>query len=147
MRFVCDVMLGKLAKYLRFLGFDSEYARTEASFQSVLSNEPDRIPLSRRSRISGPLQYTRIHSEMASVQLIELKGLLKPELDREKLLSRCIECNTHLSEVKKQEIEHCVPEYVFHQYQRFMACPSCHKLYWKGSHVHNIDKTLQELFS
>jgi uncharacterized protein len=145
MRFVCDAMLGKLAKYLRFLGFDAAYAGNEASFPQIATHDPDRILLSRKSRIEH-MKYIRIYSEIPSEQILELKGLITPELDRTKLLTRCTECNTMLTNAEKQEIEPFVPEYVFHQYRHFKTCPTCHKVYWEGSHVRNIDKVLRELF-
>jgi uncharacterized protein len=145
MRFACDVMLGKLAKYLRFLGFDAEYAGNEASFSRILFLEPDRIPLSRKSTITHQ-KHMRIYSEIPSEQILELKGFISLELDKAKVLTRCIECNTLLTHAAKQEIEPFVPEFVFHQYRDFKTCSVCHKVYWKGSHVQNIDKLLQELF-
>jgi uncharacterized protein len=145
MRFVCDIMLGKLAKYLRFLGFDAAYAGNETLFPQIAAHDPDRIPLSRKIKIAH-LKYVRIYSEIPSEQIKELKELIAPELNRIKLLTRCTECNTMLINAEKQEIEPFVPEYVFHQYQHFKTCPTCHKVYWEGSHVRNVDKVLQELF-
>ena len=70
MRLVCDAMLGKLARYLRMLGFDTAYVPNRAALDRMLASEPDRILLTRRrGAVPGFNRTVRIESEIAREQL------------------------------------------------------------------------------
>jgi uncharacterized protein with PIN domain len=89
MRFVCDAMLGKLAKHLRLLGFDAAYARTPAALEGLRLRERDRILLTRRTRgYAGFARAVRISSEITREQLREIKGLIRPAISRENVFHR-----------------------------------------------------------
>src|SRR5271157_4273620 len=118
MRFVCDVMLGRLAKYLRVLGFDAEYARDGPALERFEREEKGRILLTRRKKSRNFPKVVLVKSDSARDQLREIKGLIRSEVTRELVLNRCIECNKELIEVNKTEIEILVPEFVYHQYDR-----------------------------
>ena len=80
MRFVCDVMLGKLAKYLRILGFDAAYAASPAALDRCRAHERRPDP-AHAAKGAFPLQRTvRIESEIAREQLQEIKALIKPAI-------------------------------------------------------------------
>lgn len=147
MRFVCDVMLGKLAKYLRILGFDADYAASPAALDRCRAHEGDRILLTRRKGPSPFEKTVRIDSEIASEQLREIKALIKPAVSAAALFGRCIECNVPLVEADKGDIEPLVPEFVYHHYTRFMTCPSCKRVYWEGSHTVGTAALLDEVLS
>jgi hypothetical protein len=147
MRFVCDVMLGKLAKYLRLLGFDAAYAASSAALDRVRVHDGDRILLTRRKGPSGFARTVRINSERASEQLREIKALVAPALTAGAVFGRCIECNVELIEADKADIEPLVPEFVYHHYSRFKTCPSCKRVYWEGSHTSGMASLLKEVFS
>ncbi len=147
MRFVCDVMLGKLAKYLRLLGFDAAYARTEASLEQYLSRDQDRLLVTRRKAIVAPSRTIQIRSESAREQLYELRGLIKSAIGRATILTRCLECNVELTDADKTEIEPLVPEFVYHHYRRFKMCPSCKKVYWEGSHAKGMEDLIKEILA
>ncbi len=147
MRFVCDVMLGKLAKYLRILGFDTVCAQTPAALEHYRAHDGDRILLTRRKAPSGFAKTVRIDSERASEQLLEIKALLKPFISDGALFGRCIKCNVELAEADKADIEPLVPEFVYHHYSRFKMCPSCRRVYWEGSHTTGMTGLLKEVLS
>ena len=148
MRFVCDVMLGKLARYLRMLGLDAPYISNPAQLKSYANKSSDTVFLTRRS-----LKDTKhgnkilIKSELIDEQLEEIKEVIKPLIKSDKMMSRCIECNTPLVGVDKYEIERFVPEYVFHRYNAFSVCTACKKVYWKGSHTEHMMEWIEKFMT
>ena len=147
MRFVCDAMLGKLAKYLRIFGFDTVYAPNAAALERVRTNEPDRVLLTRRKGPTGFTTTVLIRSDSAREQLREIKALIEPAIERSAVFGRCIECNAELIEADKSDVEPDVPEFVYHRYAAFKRCPSCKKVYWEGSHTAGMAALLEEMLS
>jgi uncharacterized protein with PIN domain len=145
MRFICDVMLGKLAKRLRLLGFDTIYARSSGALEELKGKEGDRVLLTRRSTMEGCTGTVRVESERVAEQLREIRGLIGPAIDKGRVFGRCTECNAELIEVEKTEIESLVPEFVYHTHARFRVCPSCKRVYWEGSHTESMKWMLKEL--
>ncbi len=145
MNFVCDVMLGKLAKYLRVLGFDTIYIRRPEALEDFKRAKSERFFLTRRKRETGYRKTVHINSELPLQQLRELKGLIRPYVKDGAVLNRCIECNEELVDVEKADVEPLVPEFVFHAYERFRMCPSCGKVYWEGSHAASMSALIKEI--
>lgn len=145
MKLACDVMLGKLAKYLRALGFDTTYLKSPAAIVTLAGEEPPRILLTRRHGSTAYAHTVIVRSENILEQLRELKTLIGPHLDTGQTLTRCLECNSELLAAERKDIEHLVPEFVYHQYARFKRCPSCGKVYWAGSHTENMVQVLKEV--
>lgn len=145
MRFICDAMLGRLARRLRLLGFDTLYAGSADALEELKREGGGRIVLTRRSRIETDAKTVRIGSEQVAEQLREIRDLIGPAIDKEKIFRRCIECNTELLGAEKSEIEPRVPEFVYHAHASFRVCPSCKRVYWEGSHTENMKRMLKEL--
>lgn len=146
MRFICDAMLGKLVKYLRILGLDTIYitALTELnSFKSV--DEPPYFFTKRKMQNASYKESIYIQSDNVMDQLKEIKGIIKPYINPETFMNRCIRCNTLLSDAKKNDIEMLVPEFVYHRYNHFKTCRSCKKIYWEGSHVEHMRGLVKEI--
>ncbi|MEI6153539.1 MAG: Mut7-C RNAse domain-containing protein [Deltaproteobacteria bacterium] len=146
MKFVCDAMLGKLARYLRMLGIDAPYIHNIEYLKSC-ENEPEK-PVFLTRRLIGSVPYDAcisITSEHVEGQLREIRDLIKPFIHKDMLMSRCIRCNMPLDNVKKIDIEQFVPEHIFHNYDKFKACPSCRKVYWKGSHTGHMMGWIEKL--
>lgn len=145
MKFVCDVMLGKLAKYLRLLGLDAVYIRDPAQLKDMGESEEPWIFVTRRAKVTGMPTSIVVQSELARRQVTELKHLLRPLVDPTQVLNRCIECNVPLEDIERSEVEHRVPEFVFHHYKGFRKCSSCNRIYWEGSHAKHMTGLLKEL--
>ena len=137
-RFLADEMLGTVAKWLRILGFDTEYAKSmdDAEILEKAVNE-GRIILTR----DRELRQRAVKSGIAAVYLEsaeleeDMRAILKlypPE--PEKLMTRCTICNSELLEVEKEAAKGKVPEGVYERQDRFWYCERCGKIYWKGSH-------------
>lgn len=145
MKFVCDAMLGKLAKYLRILGLDAEYIKDLTILQQNMG-QPDAPYL--LTRTTKKVSYERtifLRSDKVREQLIEIREIIRPIIDPDKIMNRCIECNVELMVVEKRHIEQKVPEFVFHQYGQFRECPQCGKVYWEGSHTKGMAELVKEI--
>ena len=135
-RFVADAMLGRLAKWLRVMGYDTHY-------QSIYSREAlgshvrdGRRLLSRH----GPTveQYSHsvfIRSDHVKEQLHEMMDVVSPTSIRSNWFSRCLVCNTPLRDADPEDGQENVPEYVFYRNRkRIRFCPSCGRYFWPGTH-------------
>jgi uncharacterized protein with PIN domain len=142
MKFIADVMLGKLAKRLRLLGIDVLYEPGFDDNEIIrLSLEQARIILTRgRSLSRRPLaaQHVLIESEQVQDQLEQVLATFNALPDPVAFLTRCSLCNELLSIVSKQEVRDLVPAYVYDRTTRFLQCSSCGRIYWKGNHVRNL---------
>ena len=135
-------MLGSLARWLRILGYDTAYDNRIEDREIVRRClQEHRIALTRdrlliqKSRL--PLQLF-IESEPLFDQIREVLAFVKDGPAAKRLLTRCLQCNTLLAEVAKDKIRTRTPPYVFDTQSQFKECPACHKIYWAGTHRHNI---------
>ena len=144
-RFVLDTMLGKLARWLRAMGYDALYfPRADDRHLLQLAHAEARTLLTRDARLArlaGALglliQATEIEAQIAEV--IERLALTPAEGG---LLSRCLEDNALLEDRPKESVRGLVPEYIFTTQDHFIRCPDCARIYWQGSHA---DRMLERL--
>jgi uncharacterized protein with PIN domain len=132
-RFLADAMLGKLARWLRVLGWDVDYvsgARTEKLL--VKAKGEERILLTRRKGLEDE-RLLFVESEKLEDQLRQLEGLYRILTNAEPF-TRCIECNAELKEVSKDDVKDKVPFYTYQTQETFYRCPRCDKIFWPGSH-------------
>jgi uncharacterized protein with PIN domain len=140
-------MLGRLAKWLRILGYDTYYNRnyTENSIKKLLKTE-NRLLLSRSTRtLQRHETGFLIHSEHLQEQLKQLveAGLLKP--DPKRCFQRCLVCNKSLDDVEIESARDKIPEYIFYQHVSILRkCPSCDRYYWQGSHRGRMMQQLEK---
>jgi uncharacterized protein with PIN domain len=144
MKFIADRMLGKLAKELRMLGYDTVYYRGEDAYPLIkLGREEGRLILTRGTRLAPQRpedRIVRITEDKPSLQLRELIQRKIISLIEEPLFSRCLECNTLLNEIPREEAEGKVPDFIFYQQREFFRCPQCSRVYWQGSHQDHMRK-------
>ncbi|HOD75285.1 MAG TPA: Mut7-C RNAse domain-containing protein [Syntrophorhabdaceae bacterium] len=145
MIFVCDVMLGKLARYLRTLGFDARYVRQGEDPASFPAPSCQCVFLTRRHDRTGRPHTVVIRDNDPAKQILEIKEIIDRHVDPKAFMSRCLECNIPLIDTPKEEIEPFVPEYIYHHHDRFKTCPSCKKVYWEGSHAEEMREWLEKL--
>ena len=152
-KFIADNMLGKLAKWLRILGFDTLYPKyakdVELVFTSLLE---DRILLTRDLGIikrKNLKKYLFIHSNNWKEQLIEVINHFQLEdlLSEKNFLTICPICNERLHPIEKRRVIGLVPHYVFCTNKEFSVCPSCGKIYWKGTHIEKMKGIIYYLSS
>ncbi|MCX5899318.1 MAG: Mut7-C RNAse domain-containing protein [Proteobacteria bacterium] len=141
-RFICDSMLGRLAKSLRMLGFDTLYARPlspQALMQTAFDQQ--RIILSRRtvfSKSASALSSVSIRSNAPEEQLREVIAACDITGAVIRPFTICLRCNAPLADLAREAAAGRVPEYVLATVDHFATCPSCCRVYWKGSHYRNM---------
>lgn len=149
-RFILDVHLGRLAAYLRMMGFDCLYRNDyeDPTLADISANDQrtlltcDRLLLMRKQVIRGYFVRTR----QPRKQLLEV--LTKFELfDKLKPFTRCMHCNGMTQQVSKQEIEQHLLPATNKYYEEFFQCQNCHKVYWKGSHYLKMQHLINRLKS
>lgn len=147
-RFVADVMLGRLAKWLRIAGFDVLYSNRYADDELVaISRQEGRILLSRDTRLLVRKTVDRfifLESERVMGQLAQVFQVT----DAHQLpgfLTRCLSCNDLLQEVPRDQACSRVPAYVFKTQHHFKSCPRCGRIYWAGTHRQSVLRTLEGL--
>jgi uncharacterized protein with PIN domain len=145
-KFIADSMLGKLAKWLRVLGYDTLYQTFYEEGAVAESAREGRKVLSRhKPTITRYTNSVLIHSDHVKDQLYELKNGGTITSDRSEWFSRCLLCNIPLEETKGADARENVPEYVFYQSaSEIRFCPSCGRYFWPGSHRERMVRQLEE---
>jgi uncharacterized protein with PIN domain len=141
MKFIADVMLGKLAKRMRLLGFDVLYDRALDDNEIIqLSLEHNRVILTRDKELAGrPLAANHVFIRHDAVE-DQVRQVINAFMIQSVPgpLTRCSVCNDTLLPVTKEDLKDIVPEYVYVNYSVFLRCVSCGRVYWEGSHVRNM---------
>lgn len=148
MTFAADSMLGKLAKWLRILGYDTIYARAMPDDKFLQLATGDRILLSRNTRLRHKISEDKlvfIEANDPATQLQTLVRFLDLPLDPEKFFTRCTLCNGRLERVKKEDIAGKVPDHIWMGQNQFSKCKKCATVYWPGSHTARSRKEILEL--
>ena len=148
MRFAVDCMLGKLAKWLKILGFDTLYFNSIDDDELLhLAKKEKRILLTKDNgmiRRSGPVRTLYIRSEDWPLQVdqvleeLELKDKCCP-------YSRCITCNIELRDLPRDRARNLVTPYIFEHGEAFALCPECGRVYWKGTHHGDMEAKIGRL--
>lgn len=148
-RFIADAMLGRLARWLRTLGYDTAYeddiADGELARRAVVEGRHiltrDR-KLFDEWRIAGGLE---IGSEEPLEQLSEVVAafdLAPPD----RLFTRCRVCNAVLEPVGAEKVAGMVPPGVRQRRRDFSRCPDCGRVYWEGSHTDRMRAVIEAVF-
>jgi hypothetical protein len=148
MKFIATKELGRLAKWMRILGFDTEYFKEDNySKLKIIALRDNRTILTRNTHISKPkgIRLIQIKSDLLDAQLREVFSQLNIRPDKEAMFSLCTICNAELESIQKDKIEHKVPKYVFKTQEDFVICPVCQRVYWAGTHWGKVAETLKEL--
>jgi uncharacterized protein with PIN domain len=150
-RFLADCNVGRLARWLRALGYDASYhahiadgelVREAAAEDRVLLTR-DRDLMKRRVIQSGVVRAILIRDDEVTAQLRQVFEALG--LDLEHSLTRCIECNSELQPRLADRVADLVPPYVQRTQSRYSQCPSCGRVYWAGTHWRRMREVLAGL--
>ncbi len=139
-------MLGRLARWLRLLGYDTEY-----------DNRASDLELARRARAEGRILLTRdralasrrglhtllIDSEVLEEQMRQVVEVFGPPDDP--VTPRCMVCNAPLGEAEPDRVQEQVPPYILHAHERFWLCAGCGRVYWEGTHAEGIRRRIEAL--
>jgi len=148
MKFIADSMLGRLAKWLRLLGYDTEYFKGKSDSELIYESiRQKRIILTRDNKISRnkPLKIIYIKSEKFTEQIRQLVKDLNIGIDRKNIFTRCVECNMELIKIEKDKVKKTVPPHIFETQERFSYCQKCKKTYWRGTHIQLAENLIEQL--
>lgn len=147
-RFVLDTHLGRLAAHLRLLGFDTLYRNDYGDEELArISRDERRILLTRdrgllkRSMVTHGYCVRETDPRRQVVEVVrhfDLLRLIEP-------FRRCLRCNGLLETVAKEEIADRLPPRVRQHYEEFFRCPTCRRVYWKGSHFERLTALVQDI--
>lgn len=140
-RMLADEMLGKLARDLRILGYDVAYAH-HVDDEAILARarEEDRLLLTRDRRLAeGSPRAVLLQTRDPEEQLARIIDQLELSPHPEVFLSRCLECNRLVEEA---DVPERLPDDV--SGQRHWICPSCDRVYWRGTHAEDMLERLGE---
>lgn len=146
-RFICDVHLGKLARRLRLLGFDTIYGNDLEDNEIIrIATTDNRIILTRDGEIlsnkatRGYRPNSIFSDEQARevMSIFNLQGQIRP-------FSRCIKCNGDIIPVEKDSILALVPPRSGQFMKHFWQCQGCRKIYWQGSHYEKLREWLNKV--
>ncbi len=143
-RFLCDQNLGKLAKWLRILGYDVEYMSHWDDKRVAQAIAGDQTVLTRKIMSDYREHMVFIRSDHVQEQIQELFRMLDIKEIGEPF-TRCSLCNTLLEDVSKDSVKGLVPDYVENTNKYFARCPSCRRIYWKGTHLSKADDLIHQL--
>ena len=149
MAFAAENTLGKLAKWLRILGFDTLFDSGAGGLEFFRTVSPDRLLLTRTGSVGIHLRSDRllfIRANEPRQQLIEVIRRLDIGLADIAPFTRCVECNQRIEAVQKRRIRDKVPDFVYESHENFQQCPRCRKIFWQGSHANRVMEHIRQLF-
>lgn len=148
MKFIADAMLGRLARWLRIIGYDTVYLKhTPDSVIVAQAIRENRIILTRDhhfEKIKAAKNRLIISSTKVAEQFSEVVNEFQLDI-KQNLFTRCSECNTPLVLVEKAKIIVNIPSYVARTQNQFSQCPNCNRIYWAGTHLALIQKKIQNM--
>jgi uncharacterized protein len=134
-RFVVDSMLGKVAKWLRALGFETRYQHLKVLQQLEEYAQQDYHIVTRNTRWVRHPATVWVTANDPREQLREIVAALSITPAEIHLLCRCLRCNELLQEADRALVAGHVPDYIYQNRLVFRRCPRCYQIYWAGSHL------------
>ena len=150
MKFLCDRMLGTLAKWLRIFGFDTLFADSNIEDEKLLklAKDEERILITRDKNliIDARRENIKVIKIISTDINDQLRQVLKnTKIDEIFFLSRCLLCNNLVEKISKKNVKKIVPDRVYESNKKFWYCKICDKIYWKGSHFENMIQKIKQL--
>jgi uncharacterized protein with PIN domain len=150
--FIVDSNAGKLARWLRMMGYDTLFFNSIEDGRLVdIALKEARVVVTRDTQIakrrvaaSGNVKVILSREDDPRRQLLQVMKELNLDC-RETQFTRCLECNQILLPRSKDEVEDLVPPYVFRTQTQYMQCPSCRRVYWQGTHWQRMKQALEEI--
>lgn len=151
-KFIADCNVGKLARLMRMMGYDTLFFRyIEDSRLVRIALAEGRILLTRDTQIMrrrvvshGQVKMILLSHDDPKEQLRHVFKTLNLDCDS-RGFTRCMECNESLLSRTREEVQEVVPPYVFKNHTDYMQCPSCHRVYWKGTHWERMAAEIRRL--
>ncbi|UCD31805.1 MAG: Mut7-C RNAse domain-containing protein [Desulfobacterales bacterium] len=147
--FVAEATLGKLARWLRIMGFDTIYSPATPNKEWIEDKDKTRILLTRTRKVKDLSNaQTRIFivSDKPFEQLKEVihsVGIVPEDI---KLFFRCLRCNIPIQPIDKKHVQRLVPDHILETHHLFQTCTGCGRIYWPGTHTENSREVIKKLF-
>jgi len=151
LKFIVDNNVGKLAKWLRIMGYDTLFFNgSDDSRMIATALAEGRVILTRDTQIvrrrvvtNGQLKVILLKSDEPEQQMHQVIDTLNLDCQF-RPFTICLECNQPLLDRSKQQVKDLVPPYVFQTQSQYMECPACHRIYWRGTHWQAMTKKLKK---
>lgn len=148
-RFILDIHLGQLARYLRLLGFDTLYPDHNHNDEELaqFAHDDNRILLTRDRGLLKRSMVTYGYCLRSSDSWVQLTAVLHRYhlFDDIQDTPRCLRCNGELRPVLKADILHRLQPKTQQYYDTFHLCTACDQIYWQGSHYPAIHRLVMEV--
>jgi len=149
MKFIVDCMLGKLAKWLKILGFDAVYLnRAEDRELLLLARREKRVLLTKDQELlkaAVGLPRLFVESDNWQEQMAQVLDAFRLR-ERAKPHSRCLLCNVELKRIPKRMARNLVTPFVYERAPSFAICPVCGRVFWPGTHFEDMDMKIARIF-
>lgn len=151
-RFIVDNNVGKLAKWLRMMGYDALLFRGEDDVEMVAAAIAERrVILTRDTQLmlrkvvtSGEVKAVLLKDDDPEDQLRQAVATLGLNW-RLAPFSVCLEDNQRLDFRTKEQVRKVAPTYVYRTQEQYMQCPACGRIYWRGTHWRAMEERLRRL--
>ena len=141
-------MVGRLAKWLRILGYDTFYLKDLDEEKTARLLDSGRIVVTRNSRLRDHFKNKKnlifIFHDNYEDQIAQLAAMGLIRRNRNSL-RRCTKCNSLLDEIDRDKALNQVPDYVYNTQSKFYSCPSCKRIYWPGTHIRRMNRILESV--
>jgi hypothetical protein len=147
-KFIADINLGDIVKYMRVLGLDLYYDPLLSTREIIeISKRENRVILTKSRKL---LKFkdvshgifirpgTTTEQIRRIIDFLDIKDKIKP-------FSRCLRCNTRLNIVRKEKIIDRIPPKTKEFCNKYVQCRSCNKIYWKGTHFIGMEKVVRQI--
>ena len=150
--FVADVMLGKLSKWMRIIGFDTLYYRDLGNDKLLaLAMKENRQILTRKTLLRDRKDIKNIllfiKENDPSKQLLEVLEHYNLKIDPHSVFTLCLICNQKLKAQPAELVKNKVPDYIANTQKLFYTCPHCKRIFWKGTHFENMWRRIEAILS
>ena len=150
LRFIVDQNVGKLARWLRMMGYDTRLFRGQDDGQMItIARKETRVILTRDTQImkrrvvsGGQIKAVLLSDDAPERQMHQVITTLGLN-PRFRPFTICLECNQPLEERSPQQVKDLVPPYVFRTQHQYLACPACRRVYWQGTHWQAMTERLK----
>jgi uncharacterized protein with PIN domain len=147
--FAADRTLGKLAKWLRILGFDTTFESDYSSRIFFTKLSPDRVLLTRTEKIRQQFadhELVFIEANDWFTQLVQIIDELGMTINDINPFSRCLRCNSATIDIGKEDVFGRVPDYTWESQNKFSICRQCEHIFWQGTHTERTREVIERLF-
>lgn len=139
---LCEGMLGRLATWLRILGYDAPLVGRPPAI-----TPPGAVLLTRRRRLAGRPGVLLVAHDRLEDQLRQVLGELGLRPPPDQWLSRCLKCNRAVEPLERVQAAGLVPDHTLATAPSFTRCPGCGQVYWPGSHGQRVAQRIERLLA